>query len=238
MELLNADRREEVLAQLQGGESQPDPEPMQTVDEQEPEAAGEETGETEEADETSGHAVPYSRFSKVIAARNEMTSKAEGFETKIQELESKLQQMENLKDLLGGKQEEQQHEEYQEEYSEMDVLRQSVAGVAEQQQYNILERELAAVSEAFPEVPADMLLNAVIEDPKTDIMQLASAYDQQVGEIREAAIAQYLKEQSEQTAQTNLPPEIGHTGGTSNPGNKTGASTISEATALLLKQGF
>lgn len=246
MELLSADQREEVLAQLQGEESQPNPEPTQTVDEQpeeteELEASGDQTEDNEVAEEEHGHAVPYSRFSKVIAARNELSSKAENYETKIQELEAKLQQMGNLKDLLGDKQEEQQYEEYDEEISEMDVLRQNVASVAEQQQYNILERELAAVSDRFPDVPTDMLLNAVIENPETDIMQLATAYDQQVGEIRESAIAQYLQEQEKQSAESaraNVPPEISHTGGTNNPGNKSGASSISEVTNYLLKQGF
>ena len=217
---------------------------MQAVDEQqdeseEHEASGEHEEGTDEAEEEHGHAVPYSRFSKVIAARNEMASKAEGFEAKIQELESKLQQMGNLKDMLGSNSREEYHEEeYQEEMTEMDVLRQSVAGVAEQQQYNILERELAAVAEMFPEVSSDMLLNAVIEDPQTDIMQLAASYDQQVGEIREAAIAQYLKDQAEQTAKPDVPPEVGHAGGNYRPGNKSGASSISDVTNYLLKQGF
>ena len=246
MELLDADQREGVLAQLQGEESQPDPEPTQSVDgqfdeDEELEATGEETEEAEETEAEHGHAVPYSRFSKVIAARNEMTSKAEGYESKIQELESKIQQMGNLKDLLGERPKEQQYEESYEEPTEMDVLRQSVSQVAEQQQYNILEQELAAVASQYPNVSADMLLSAVIENPSTNIMQLAESYDQQVGEIRESAIAEYLKENGVNTAspaQSDVPPELSHFGGSSSPGNKSGASTISEVTNYLLKQGF
>ena len=58
-------------------------------------------------------------------------------------------------------------------------------------------------------------------------------------EVEEAAIARYLAEQNVDSAQTDVPPEVGHTGGrTQTPGNKSNASSIREVTERLLKEGL
>jgi len=240
MSVLSNEQREGVLAQLRGGETeQPAQANQPFVDGQEEEVVEGES-EYEEETEPSGHAVPYSRFSKVISDRNEIAERAEQSQTRVAELEAQLTQLKNLKELLGNQQQD-QYDSYTEpeEVSEVDVLRQSMMEISEQQQYTSIERELAQIESLFPNVPAEMLLQAVIDDPSVDMTELASTYSTHVAEVEESAIARYLEEQGLSSAPQGIPPEVGHTGGRSSaPGNKSNASSIQEVTERLLKEGF
>lgn len=242
MTVLSNEQREGVLAQLRGEETPSQPEPQEAhTDESETHEAQEESDyEEEEDDSDSGHAVPYSRFSKVISARNEFAQQAEQSQARIADLEEQLNQLKNLKELFGNQQQEQYdaHSE-PEEVSEVDMLRQSLMQVSEQQQQGLIERELGHISEVYPNVPHDMLLQAVIEDPSVDMTELAGTYAAHLAEVEESAIARYLAEQNVDSAQTDVPPEVGHTGGrTQTPGNKSNASSIREVTERLLKEGL
>jgi hypothetical protein len=240
MSVLSSEQRDGVLAQLRGGETeQPAQASQPFVDGQEEEAVEGES-EYEEETEPSGHAVPYSRFSKVISDRNEIAERAEQSQSRIAELEAQLTQLKNLKELFGNQQQD-QHDTYAEpeEVSEVDALRQSMMEISEQQQYDSIERELAQIESLFPNVPSEMLLQAVIDDPNVNMTELASTYSTHVAEVEESAIARYLEEQGLSSAPQDIPPEVGHTGGRSSaPGNKLNASSIREVTERLLKEGF
>lgn len=238
MSVLNNEQREGVLAQLRGQEPEaPQQEASSSVDEQE---VSETESEYEEEDDQSGHAVPYSRFSTVISARNEFAQQAEQSQARIADLEEQLNQLKNLKELFGNQQQ-QEHDAYSEpeEVSEVDMLRESLMQVSEQQQQGLIEQELVQIADLFPNVPHEMLLQAVIEDPSVDMTDLAASYSTHLAEIEESAIARYIEEQNLGTAQNNVPPELGHTGGhTQSPGNKSNASSIREVTERLLKEGL
>jgi hypothetical protein len=243
LSLLNDEQRAGVLAQLQGDEPEAVTEEPQAFDEAHEEVeedAVEMQQEEDVEEEQSGHAVPYSRFSQVIAARNDLAEQNSNYETRVQELESKLASMKGLRELLGQQEQSQQEEYYQEEVSEIDGIRASVQQIAEQQQYQLLERELAAASEQFPSVSNDYLLQAVIDDPSINILETAAAYASHVGEIEEAAIARYLESNQADAATPDVPPELGNAGRTpsSKQANRTGASNIREVTEFLLKKGF
>lgn len=242
MSVLNNEQREGVLAQLRGQEieQQPEPQEAHTDEGEQYEAEGESEYEEDDEETQTGHSVPYGRFSKVISARNEFAQQAEESQARIADLEQQLNQLKNLKELFGNQQQE-QYDEYAEhqEVSEVDALRESLMQVSEQQQQTLIEQELGQISEIYPNVPHEMLLQAVIEDPSVDMTDLAGAYSTHLAEVEEAAIARYLEEQNLGSEDSNVPPEVGHTGGRAyTPGNKSNASSIREVTEKLLKEGL
>lgn len=246
MSVLSNEQREGVLAQLRGEEIEHEPETHEAYSdegEQYEDEGSSEYEEYEDSDEETetGHSVPYSRFSEVIAARNGYAEQAEQSQARIAELEEQLKQINNLKQLLG--QEEQSDYGYAEEpqeVSELDVLRHSMDQIVEQQQYDLIERELDSIEQQYPNVPSEMLLQAVIDDPSTNMTELASVYSAHIAEIEEAAIARYTQEYGQSpSAESDIPPEVGHTGGhDSQPGNKFNATSIREVTERLLKEGI
>ena len=243
MSVLNDEQRAGVIAHLQGEEPEAATEEFQAFDEVQEEATEEAVDmqqEQEVEDDPSGHAVPYSRFSQVIAARNDLAEQNSSYESRVQELESKLASMKGLRELLGQQEQPEQQEYYQEEASEIDGIRASVQQIAEQQQYQLLERELAAASEQFPNVSNDYLLQAVIDDPSINLLETAAAYAGHVGEIEEAAIARYLESDQAHAATPDVPPELGNSGRSpsTKSASRTGASNIREVTEFLLKKGF
>lgn len=240
MSVLSDEQREGVLAELQGGKAdEPDQANHPYVEGQEEEVADDGAEYEEETDPT-GHAVPYSRFSKVISDRNGYAEQAEQGQNRIADLEQQLSQLKNLKELMGNQQQD-QYDGYNEpeEVSEVEGLRRSMMEISEQQQYSKIEQELSQIESLFPNVPTDMLLQAVIDDPNVDMTELAGAYSTHIAELEETAIARYLEEQGAGSANQGVPPEIGHTGGQSlTPGNKSNASSIQEVTQRLLRDGF
>ena len=240
MSVLSDEQREGVLAELQDGKAdEPDQANHPYVEGQEEEVADDGAEYEEETDPT-GHAVPYSRFSKVISDRNGYAEQAEQGQNRIADLEQQLSQLKNLKELMGNQQQD-QYDGYNEpeEVSEVEGLRRSMMEISEQQQYSKIEQELSQIESLFPNVPTDMLLQAVIDDPNVDMTELAGAYSTHIAELEETAIARYLEEQGAGSANQGVPPEIGHTGGQSlTPGNKSNASSIQEVTQRLLRDGF
>jgi hypothetical protein len=241
MSLLDEEQRAGVLAQLQGVEPPPPEAPEPQLDEADGNQ-GEEAAEMqhEEEDEPSGHAVPYSRFSQVIAARNTLAEQNESYEARVSELEEKLSSMKGLKELLGQSEQTEQHEVYEEEVSELDGLRSAISQISEQQQFQILEKELAQANASFPAVSSEYLLQAVIEDPSTDVMEAAASYSQHISEIEEGAIARYLETQKAEAAQPDVPPELSNSGRPQGAkvGGKSGGTSIRDVTEFLLKKGF
>lgn len=244
MSVLNGSQREGVLAQLRGEEVEHEPEThayQPDGAEQYEDEGSNEYEEDESEEDPSGHAVPYSRFSEVISARNEYAEQAEQSQARISELEEQLKQINNLKQLIGKEeQNDYGYSDEPQEVSELDVLRESMNEIAEQQQYNLIERELSEIEGAYPDVPQEMLLQAVIDDPSVNMTELAGVYSQHIAEIEEAAIARYSQDNGQMdSAASDIPPEIGHTGGRhETPDNKFNASSIKEVTERLLKEGL
>ena len=169
--------------------------------------------ETDDSPSThTGHKVPYKRFKNVLEARNMYRDEVEGYKTQLSSLEQKLANLEQ-----SNKQENPyaQPAESSNDWLD-DYLNQSGANAAPewQQQYQGLNDrlhqfevaqeeqklriELGQIQKQFPNVPAHMLLNAVIQDPNVDISKLAEEYSAYVSGIEENAIARYTKEQGRQ----------------------------------------
>ena len=194
-----------------------------------------EDGELQEYDETDveeGHSVPYSRFSKVIAAKNSAAEEAQELREQMEEMQAQFEQMQQFQKMMGSQQHEQQAEPEFEVPDGMDPhvaqMQSRMHEMAVQQEQFTLERELASVAEEYPDVDPELLLNAVIQDPHVNIADVAEAYSSQVAEIEEAAINNFLANLDLGEADDesdDIPPEVASTRGrqrtlTSARGNK------------------
>ena len=226
-ELLSPERFEELEEAIKGMDGIE--EPVEAVAEEESDAEEYEDYEEQYADDDEdddlppeiddtdvedGHSVPYSRFSKVIAARNQYAEEVADLRAQYESLQQQLEQQ--------SYQQPQRQPEYEPNYDEsfdgsdsvedhrFIAIQEQMHEIAVQQEEVKLESELAAAAEQYPEVDTEFLLNAVIDDPNTDVMLLAEEYTARVAEIEEAAVARYLAENPGYVSEVDdsVPPEV------------------------------
>ena len=227
MGLLNEDRMEDLANFLDGnnqaGETaveQTEPiqaEAVQETVEAQPDVASvaEESSPSQQE-----HSVPYSRFKSIIDARNDLRSRNEELEAQLQSLQSQTL----------NEPTEQRSTEFDNTYEAWDQEYQALYGEPEQDEYSKrfqtlesrleefevfqetqkLEKELAYVAERYPEVPREALLTAVVNDPTTNVLDVAERYNTFVAGVREAAIADYLKTNGvkQQEPPPAVPPRV------------------------------
>ena len=187
--------------------------------------------------------MPYSRFSKVIAARNNAAEEAQDLREQLEQMQYQMDMMKNMRQMMGQGAPEDvvpQEESPFDTSTEIGRMQSQMHEMAVQQEQHTLERELAQVQEEYPGVDPTVLLNAVIQDPSVDIMNVAEQYTNHIAEIEEAAIANFLAnldlDDAGEEYEEDLPPEVGSRGGrrrtvTSAAGNK--PQTMQQAHAAL-----
>lgn len=245
MSFLTEEQTEEVANLLKGDSVEPDngeinlqpeveaqaetPEPQPQTD------ANTEESSTPEQNEDSGHAVPYSRFKSVIEARNELRDRTSALESQLAELQTQLESRSsqpqhqpvqreeeffNLDDfdLDAPDPYEQRFQTYEQRIYEMEVANEQVK----------LDREINMAQQRFPDVGRDMLLQAVINDPDSDVMDVAERYSTFVNGLREQAIAEYLQTNPQASAppvvRPDAPPVV-RVAGSSQAGKVPGSNT-------------
>ena len=189
--------------------------------------ASEEVSDTDDSTPIhKGHNVPYKRFKSVLDARNNYRGEAEGFRSKISSLEEKLANLEQSRTQTPQAQPAEQGVSWLDDY----LNSESTAAPEWQQQYQglndrlyqfevaqeeqTLRAELDDIGSKFPNVPSQVLLQAVIQDPDVNIFKLAEDYSHHVSGIEEGAIARYVKEGGHQSAAPALSrPHSSPTGG-------------------------
>lgn len=234
MPLLSPEQMEQFKQQLHSGAN---PEPTSAVEEgvaqvetaepetQEVEAQAVETEPQQQdddfANETEGHNVPYKRFKKVIESRNALRG----------EIDELKQQLEELSASRSTDQEfSQQVQEAEEDYDEAlaNLLDPSAAQLKslEKRMFEFevaqekvkLNQELANIREDFPDVPEQVILEAILKDSSVDAYQVAEQYSLFVGQIEEQGVAKYLERQGNQpqAAAPAVPTRVGGQGGATN----------------------
>jgi vacuolar-type H+-ATPase subunit I/STV1 len=233
--MLNDEQRAEFEAAIESNfEEAPSetPEVTQDVKEEQPseeeehvEAAPEEASQEEIDDspppESKGHKVPYNRFKNVLEARNKFQSQASEYKTQVSSLEEKLQALQSqtqhtpaqttqvesknswLDEYLKEGTQEAAAPEWQQQYRSLnDRLYQFEVAQEEVK----LRVELDNLVEVFPSVPQEFLIQAVINDPNVDLANKAEEYHAFVSGVGEKAIARYLEESPQGTA--DVVPEV------------------------------
>ena len=181
---LEEDVSEEVEAASEEGSSPVDAE------------ASEDGDEDDKGDDADGHAVPYKRFQKVIQARNSFREEGESLRQQIEELKAQVNQPKQArapkepveeKDWLDEALEESQVPDQYEELNER-LTRFEVS-----QQKALLEQELNGVLEQHPNVPRELLIQAVVQNPNENLNTVAERYSSYIAEVQEKAIAEHMK---------------------------------------------
>tara|TARA_R100001015_G_C4621884_1_gene179184 strand:+ start:200 stop:1024 length:825 start_codon:yes stop_codon:yes gene_type:complete len=181
---LEEDVSEEVEAASEEGSSPVDAE------------ASEDGDEDDKGDDADGHAVPYKRFQKVIQARNSFREEGESLRQQIEELKAQVNQPKQArapkepveeKDWLDEALEESQVPDQYEELNER-LTRFEVS-----QQKALLEQELNSVLEQHPNVPRELLIQAVVQNPNENLNTVAERYSSYIAEVQEKAIAEHMK---------------------------------------------
>ena len=185
---LEEDVSEEVEAASEEGSS--------PVDAEEKQEASEDGDEDDKGDDADGHAVPYKRFQKVIQARNSFREEGESLRQQIEELKAQVDESRRAKapkqpveekdwldEALEESQVPDQYEELNERLTRFEV----------QQQKALLEQELNGVLEQHPNVPRELLIQAVVQNPNENLNTVAERYSSYIAEVQEKAIAEHMK---------------------------------------------
>ena len=222
MSFLTEEQNEEV-ANLFKGDSvepdngntniQPEVEAASAVETQPETDVNTEDSSTPEQNEDSGHAVPYSRFKSVIEARNELRDRTSALESQLAELQNQLKsrevpqqryqepQYDDLDNFLSEYDEadpyETRFQSYEDRIYQMEVANEQVK----------LNHEIQVAQQRFPDVGREMLLQAVINDPDSDVMDVAERYSTFVNGLREQAIAEYLQTNPQAVAPPVVRPD-------------------------------
>ena len=247
--MLSDEQQNELAAALEGlnlGEEPaaqaPEPEPVEVQEEvSEPvheseapeEVALEDSGDNEEVEET-GHNVPYSRFSKVIAAKNQYADEADTLRQEVERLKAKEQELETLRRYNIQQPQQQYQEEESYNYDDTDPYDQRLqmleGRLAENEReakirehMNEMEQQIAVIQQEHPNVDPIALLQHVQNNPDADLMELATSEAARVAEMRESVIAEYLEANPHLQTQApatppDVPPEISNKSNTGSRG--------------------
>jgi len=181
--------------------------------------------QNDDDEETEGHNVPYKRFKKVIESRNQLKGEIDYLKKEIEQLKSAPRQsdrdfersqvdaereyedaLENLLNPEGKK-----VKDLEKRMFDFEVAQEKVK----------LNEELRTVRDKYPDVPEQIILQAILQDPNINTLQVAEQYSLFFAQIEEQGIAKYLKNnggntQSQQTKQAPaVPKRVGGTNGAS-----------------------
>lgn len=176
-------------------------------------------GSSSEPEEETGHNVPYSRFQQVIHARNHLREEGDELRAQLAALQQQLeQQSKQATPPPTAKKEQETYEDWIETIFDDDevsgasqspespnysTLEQKIYELEVHKETLNLQNEIKTVQEVYPDVPEEVLLQAVIQDPDLNVMDVAERYNTFISDVEERAIARYA---SEHTAPPAAPP--------------------------------
>lgn len=244
---LDQEAQDAVFARLQGQEEEvhqsPEPElsaPATDEIDVKPEESedtsqfeSESSSNNDEDDE--GHSIPYNRFKSVIEARNKFKTKSSDLERQLTELQAQMEQetpsrkLEEEDDWFDNIFEDDVAEPESDRYTSLERRLQSFE--EERAQFQ-LEAELQVANVQYPQVPEQVLLQAVMKDPSVDMLSVAEQWNTWMSSVKEDAIANYLNEQK--TAAPATPRRPSPTSGTRQASQKKSHS-LADARKLALE---
>ena len=150
-----------------------------------------------DSDNDEGHSIPYKRFKSVVETKNELKSQKAALERQLEELKSQLNVKSNEPKETKADDE---FENLLRQFDDVDApderytsLESRIKRFEEQAAQKELESELNSVLKKYPNVPEAVLLQAVVNDPSSNMESVARQYDAFVSEIQQSAINDYMK---------------------------------------------
>lgn len=187
-----------------------------------------------------GHAVPYQRFKEVNESKKQLKAKTAELERQLAETRAQLERKSesrndvshrsDLDDIIYSLEND---SESNDKYSSLEKRLQTFEVRAAQAE---LEAEIASISRKFPEVPETVLLQAVISNPETSLVDVAREYTQFIAEIEERALAKHAKKTA--PAAPPRPQSSGVPVVTTQGKPRTMADARTAALAFLKQQGL
>ena len=159
------------------------------------EEASEDGDDNGQEDDAGGHAVPYKRFQKVIQARNSFREEGETLRDRVTELTAQVEESRRAKASREPVEEkdwldEALSDDVPDQYEELNERLNRFEGA---QQKSLLEQELSSVLEQHPNVPRELLIQAVVQNPTEKLSAVAERYSSYIAEVQEKAIAEHMK---------------------------------------------
>lgn len=159
-------------------------------------------GEEEYAE---GHRVPYNRFKSVVEARNEYKGEIETLRERNRELEAYLASKPSAPEGHESASTESEDYDYGLDFDDdtgVDGYDDGRVNQLEKQMHELrvqgykqqLMRDMDTIKERYPNVPPESVLQAVANDPKTNVFQVAETFSTFLAEREEAAVQRYLKD--------------------------------------------
>lgn len=165
-------------------------------------------GSGEEEEYADGHRVPYNRFKSVLDARNEYKDEITSLRERNRQLETYLASKKSSPDPepesddysydddygLGGDNDDSYGLESGYDDGRVKQLETQMHDLRVQHHRQQLVRDMGVIKERFPNVPPESVLQAVANDPNTNVFQVAETFNSFLVEREEAAIQRYLKD--------------------------------------------
>ena len=222
----------EMANRLDAGDNTPATPVVETETRAVPELTTGETDEKQESQDSSStegetdegsHAVPYKRFKSVNEAKKELQSRNSALEKQLEGLRAQMdekpttptQERDEFDDIFNM---DDQESPTDERYSSLESRLRSFE---EKQALTELETELESVTTQYPNVPESVLLQSVVNDPNSNMTEVAKMYDGWLSEVEERAIARYAATQKDAVRAPRRPAATGGTGPTKNPRPRT-----------------
>ena len=146
-----------------------------------------------------GHAVPYNRFKSVNESKKALAKRNSELEKELNSLREREKQW-SVKDTSSQSQYQHKSEDnsfaslFEDETDDKwNLLDKRLATFEEKSAFAELERDVGNVRNQYPNVPEQVLLQAIVNNPNVDIAEVARNYDSFTAEIEQRAIANYLK---------------------------------------------
>jgi len=179
----------------------------------------------DEEDEGEGHNVPYKRFRKVIESRNQLKGEIDYLKKEIEQLKSSPRQsdrdFERSSNAVEKEYEDALENLLNPEGRKVKDLEKRMFDFEVAQEKVKLNEDLRVIREKYPDVPEQFVLQAILQDPSLNTLQVAEQYSLFLGQIEEQGIAKYLKKNggslpTQQTKQVPAAPKrLNGTGGAS-----------------------
>ena len=184
-----------------------------------------EVEESDDGDQGNSHHVPYSRFKNVLDARNTHKSELEQLKREISQLRkqeslSSEQSYDDSDDYFEGSDlddifnddSDYGVQESPEAGSQMSEVLKRIEHFEVYQAEQELTREVSSAKEQYPNVPDDVIYQAIARDPSLSVISIAEQYSSFVGGVEEAAISKYMKEHNMENPQAEASPRPARSG--------------------------
>lgn len=196
-------------------------------------------------DEETGHQVPYSRFKEVNESKKALKARTAELEAQLADMRTKIEKRET--ETRVRQEEPDVFSDFNSFYDsaledasdpKLKTLEQRLQVFEQRAAEAELEAEINVIQKKYPDVPEQVLLQAVINRPDTNLIEVAREYSQFIAEIEERALAKHNVSKKAPPAAPRRPQSDGSSGYVPPAQPRTMADARNAALAYFKKNGL